>query len=103
MRGMINGDITQLQRDAFGLDDGNAGVDNRADQGADSFSQEFSLELMRLDASNLSEVEEALVRTEDGSYGRCLSCEKWIISARLRAMPHARHCVECQRSIEQSA
>lgn len=101
MRGMINGDITQLQLDAFGLEDGNAGVDNRADQGADSFSQEFSLQLMQLDASNLSAVEEALARADDGSYGRCLRCDDWIVSVRLKAVPHARHCVDCQRAIEQ--
>lgn len=51
-----------------------------------------------LDASTLAEVQQiqqALGRIEDGSYGRCTRCRQPIADARLRAMPQAALCIEC--------
>lgn len=103
MRGLITGDISNLERDAFGIDGEKAAVDNKADNGSDSFYQEFSLELLQLDENSLREVDEALDRIDEGSYGRCQGCEDWIAKERLKAVPHARHCIGCQRKLEQEA
>ena len=54
--------------------------------------QEFNLELLERD--------EALERLDEGVYGQCESCAVWIPKTRLKAVPHARHCVECQRGVE---
>jgi DnaK suppressor protein len=43
----------------------------------------------------LAEVDHALVKLDAGTYGRCEVCERPIAEARLRAMPAARHCIEC--------
>jgi DnaK suppressor protein len=43
----------------------------------------------------LDDVEHALAKLDDGTYGRCESCEKQINSARLEAMPAARLCIDC--------
>ncbi len=43
----------------------------------------------------LAEVEEALRRIEDGTYGRCLSCGGPLGLQRLRAIPEARYCLAC--------
>ena len=51
-----------------------------------------------LDASTTLEVQQiqqALSRIEDGSYGQCTACGKPIGDARLNAMPHAATCIEC--------
>jgi RNA polymerase-binding protein DksA len=48
----------------------------------------------------LDEIEDALARLAGGTYGPCQSCGVAISTARLRAMPAARHCVECQRKLE---
>lgn len=45
----------------------------------------------------LVDVETALRRVADGSYGRCERCGKEISEARLEAMPTARRCLECAR------
>lgn len=100
IRGALSGDITNLERDAFGIDGEKAGVDNQADSGSDSFYQEFSLELLERDENALREIDEAIVRIENGSFGACESCGQYIRKERLRAMPHARNCIECQRQME---
>jgi RNA polymerase-binding transcription factor DksA len=43
----------------------------------------------------LHEVESALRRLDDGTYGRCESCSHPIAPARLEALPAARRCVKC--------
>ena len=43
----------------------------------------------------LEEVEHALAKLEDGSYGNCEGCGDPISEARLEAMPAARHCINC--------
>lgn len=44
---------------------------------------------------SLSEVQAALTRLEEGSYGRCERCSQPIPPARLEAMPAARLCIAC--------
>ena len=48
----------------------------------------------------LDEVAAALLRLGAGAYGTCLSCREPIALARLRAVPAARYCVNCQESKE---
>lgn len=45
----------------------------------------------------LVDVEQALQRVADGTYGRCERCGKPIGEARLEAMPTARRCLDCAR------
>ena len=49
----------------------------------------------------LTEVEAALKRIEDGTYGRCIDCGKFIPEKRLEAIPWASRCVEDQAKLEQ--
>jgi DnaK suppressor protein len=44
---------------------------------------------------NLAEIEAALAKLEDGTYGICEDCGNEIASARLEAMPSARYCITC--------
>jgi DnaK suppressor protein len=43
----------------------------------------------------------ALQKIDDGSFGNCERCGEEIGDKRLEALPFARHCIECQRVIEQ--
>jgi RNA polymerase-binding transcription factor len=59
--------------------------------------------LSRLDVRARMEVEEidaALDRIADGTFGRCSRCGEGIPLPRLRALPTARHCVACARALE---
>ncbi len=48
----------------------------------------------------LDEIEDALVRLEAGTFGLCDRCGRAIALARLRALPMARHCLDCQQKAE---
>lgn len=102
LRGMLTGDIRHLQQEAFGINGEKASVDVEADAGSDSFYQEFSLELLQHDESALREIDDAIRRLDDGSFGRCEACESLITRERLRAVPYARNCVDCQRRTERT-
>ena len=52
------------------------------------------------DAGELAEVEAALTRVADGSYGTCVECGEPIPLARLAANPSAARCIACQERLE---
>ena len=72
-----------------------------ADIGTDNYEQEFALGLMDEEKKLLEEIDAALSRIEDGSYGICEATGKAISKARLKAKPWARYCVEHARKLEQ--
>jgi DnaK suppressor protein len=45
----------------------------------------------------LAEVNKALERIEEGTYGICTNCGKNILPERLEALPYAELCIDCQR------
>lgn len=71
-----------------------------ADLGSDNFEQEFALGLMDGERKLLHEIDDALVRIEEGVYGICEGTGKPIPKARLEAQPWARYCVEHARLVE---
>ena len=46
-------------------------------------------------SETLTDIEDALAKFDDGTYGECESCHRRIPEARLEAMPAARLCIEC--------
>lgn len=99
--GALTGDIDKLEQEALG--DRTASLEASADGGTDSYFQEFSLELIERDESTLREVIQALERIRAGSYGLCEGCGNLIPKERLKLVPHARNCIECQRKEERAA
>jgi DnaK suppressor protein len=63
------------------------------------FEQQRDLALRDRNAVHLAEVEAALARLDDGSYGICVRCRRPIAPERLDALPWAAHCIECQRIV----
>ena len=72
-----------------------------ADLGTDNYEQEFALGLMDSERKLLREIDNALVRLENKTYGICEGTGKPIPKARLEAQPWARYCVEYARMLEQ--
>ncbi|MCU0281806.1 MAG: TraR/DksA C4-type zinc finger protein [Acidimicrobiia bacterium] len=68
---------------------------NTAEGGSLAFEMEKELSLARNAGDLLAQVEEALARIADGSYGRCIECAKAIPVARLEALPYTKLCVNC--------
>jgi len=66
-------------------------------------SREFNLLLNTREKQKLKQIEQALLKMENGEYGICENCEEDIPVGRLKAMPFASMCVKCksqQESIE---
>lgn len=63
-------------------------------------ARELELALDARESEELNQVEEALRRIENGSYGECIDCGVEIPSARLHAAPEALRCITCQETVE---
>ena len=72
-----------------------------ADLGTDNYEQEFAIGLMDSERKLIREIDEALGRIENKTYGTCEGTGKPIRKARLKAQPWARYCVEYARMLEQ--
>lgn len=66
-----------------------------ADAGTDNYETENILGLMDSERRLLLEIEDALDRIEDGTYGICEGGKEPILTERLEAIPWARYCVAC--------
>ena len=67
-----------------------------ADVGTDNFTRDLNLELATVEQRILYEVEKALERLEEGSFGVCQQCKEKINRQRLDAIPYARMCMNCE-------
>lgn len=72
-----------------------------ADIGTDNYEQEFALGLMDSERKLLKEIDEALERIEQQTYGICEGTGKPIPKVRLEAQPWTSYCVEYARKLEQ--
>jgi len=73
-----------------------------ADLGTDAQEREKKFQLASKSKRFIHHIDEALRRIKDGTYGKCHSCGKEISAARLKAVPHARFCIECKEAEEKS-
>ncbi len=62
--------------------------------------EEMALKLGDKESRMVAEIDQALLRIEEGSYGTCARCGRPIDERRLEAMPTARYDAECQAAIE---
>lgn len=99
-RAVLTGDMSQLHEEAFGANGISDSSEAKAGDTSDGYYQEFNLQLLERDESTLREIVDALDRIASGRYGQCETCENMIAKDRLRAVPHARMCIECQRLAE---
>lgn len=70
------------------------------DAALDAAQDEISSQLAEVESRELANIERALVRIKNGSYGECEGCGNRIPLARLNALPYATSCIECQRAAE---
>ena len=104
-RGMATGTMETFDGGALTGSDSKVGNQNAAsgdsaDQGAEAFEQDFALSILESEVNVVQKIDEALARIEEGSFGICNGCQKPIVRARLKAIPWAEMCIECQRKEE---
>ena len=80
------------------------------DEGMDTYDlaseerdREINFILSDRERVKIKQIDDALVRLEDGSYGVCESCGLEIAEERLEAMPFTRLCRDCQQDMEREA
>jgi DnaK suppressor protein len=71
-----------------------------ADVAFDAGSEEIATQLAELEAREVSQIDRALARMKQGTYGICENCQCKIPIARLNALPYSTTCIECQREME---
>ena len=64
------------------------------------FEQQRDLALRDRAVQHLAQVDAALVRLADGTFGRCIRCGRDIAAARLEALPWAANCIGCQTAVD---
>ena len=73
-----------------------------ADAGTDTFDRDFALSLVSSEQEALTEIDSAIKRIHDGTYGICEATQKPIAKDRLLAVPFTRYSAEAQKDIERN-
>ena len=73
---------------------------DEADVATQSVEKEMLYELTDTEKTTLDMIEDALVKIDRGSFGKCESCQNLIPHLRLDVMPWARYCIQCQSEQE---
>ena len=79
-----------------------AEVKDAEEQSVQDFAQDVELALMEMKSETLAQIDEAIRRLEAGVYGLCANCGRDVAEARLKAMPFATLCLECQENEEEA-
>jgi len=71
-----------------------------ADVGTDNYERDLMIELIQSGEQGLRDIDSALEKIEEGTFGICEICRKKINKERMRAVPSASLCIDCQREEE---
>jgi DnaK suppressor protein len=88
-------ELADLMRDA-----GDGAGHDQADMGATSFERDHELTVVNNAREMLAQIERAMARIDDGTYGVCESCGSPIGKMRLMAFPRATLCLSCKQREE---
>jgi DnaK suppressor protein len=83
-----------------GANNPSAGVLDAAESSEADIQDDIEFALIQMKAETLNKIEEALRRLEDGTFGYCFECGEEISERRLRALPFAVRCKECEEARE---
>lgn len=101
-RAELLGDLTNMEDEALRQNSGSLSSmpQHMADQGSDTFDQTMSLSLADVDRNLIREIDDALKRIDEGTYGVCLHTGKRIPSERLEQVPWTKYTIEAARELE---
>jgi DnaK suppressor protein len=78
------------------------GVKDTVDMSLMDVNKEMALRLGERESQMIADIDQALLRIEEGSYGKCSRCGQLIDERRLEALPTARYDAACQEAIERA-
>ena len=82
-------------------DDEDARGGDEADRATASFEHEMTIGVAARESRELQLIEEALEKIIQGTYAVCAECAEPIALARLKALPFAEYCIDCQERLEE--
>jgi RNA polymerase-binding protein DksA len=102
----LAGDVQHLTSEALNRTEPGSGEQSSmpihmADLGTDTWEQDFTLGLIASEKALVREIDEALERIGDKTYGICVATDKPITRERLHAKPWAKYCIEYARLREE--
>lgn len=83
-----------------GQESADDGTEDIVDRANNAYNRELMFSLSDAERNTLLQIENALRRMDEGTYGRCSNCGQNIALPRLEALPWARFCVDCQELAE---
>jgi DnaK suppressor protein len=103
LRARLQGDMTQMSDNALNKDHNmsTSMPNHMAELASANFDQEFTLSLVGSEEDALEQIEAAIERIENGTYGQCDTCGVKIPKSRLEAIPYAAQCVRCASQQEE--
>jgi RNA polymerase-binding protein DksA len=94
-------DASKNPRDASG--DLSGYTVHMADMSSDTYERELAMNIASSEQEVLYQIDDALKRLDEGTYGVCQQCNKPVTLSRLKAVPWTSLCIECQRTKEQKS
>jgi DnaK suppressor protein len=95
--------ISQVRGSSVGsLETSSNGIQDIADQASSAYTKEFLLSIGDAERRMLRQVDEALDKIRQDTYGLCESCGEMISERRLEALPFAKLCITCQGEEERA-
>jgi len=95
--------MTQMEDNALNKEHNNSTSmpNHMAELGSGNFDQDLTLSLLGSEKDAIDQIDGALKRIEDGSFGQCEECGMKIPKPRLEAIPYASLCVRCASQQEE--
>jgi len=100
-RAQLQGDVNDLEREAFSDETQHVSSNHLADSSFEQYEQEFNLSMIENETEELKEIARALEKIDQGTFGECESCGIDISIERLQAMPYTRICIHCRGKFEE--
>ena len=94
--------VRENQASALEMATADDGVKDSVDMSLRDVNQEIALRLGEHESRIVADIDQALMRIDEGTYGECARCGKPIDERRLEAIPTARYDAACQTIIEAS-
>src|SRR5262249_13084770 len=94
----VHGKIRDVRAD--GANNPTTGVLDAAETSENDIQDEIEFALIQMKTETLTKIEEALRRLEEGTFGYCFECGEEIAERRLRALPFALRCKDCEEARE---
>lgn len=101
-RSELVGDVSHMEGEALQGSSGSLShtPQHMAEQGSEAYDQALSLDIAAVDRTLIKEIDDALKRIKEGTFGMCMMSHKPISKERLEELPWTRYSIEAARELE---